>query len=998
MINHPSDTGNGFPEYETQKALTKQIMTILGNKEKTTGKEPKPAKKSKKTVGKQDLASRKEKAKPKKTAKPRSSAGPNKTQQDLKKQIMTILENREKTTGKESKPVKKAKKPPVKEESFSAKASKTTEKAKPKKTAKPRSSADPDKTQQVLTKRIMTILEKEEDVPTTEGKLEVKAEKPKIKDLEKVRALMRAVKKGRFKKVKRLVEEGVDVNQINRSFMDSKEDRIIVSNRRVFTPLTTAIWKGDEKIVKYLLEHGANPDGEEDNLIDTIYARRKDIVELLIEHGANVNQFVYTKRPLREAVRIGDIDIVKLLLKNGADVNQQDNYGQTPIDWAAYDNNIEIVKLLLKNGADVNQPANVGKIDIDGSTPFMSAVYAGDIDIIKLFLENGAKPTSKDLDSARQQGDREIIQLLEAKMSGAGVMGAMESALSQKLPSQEIPLDPESFAQLHNGRSPIREVLSSAPPPKETADQSIKLGFDLLEHGGDIQSVEAYFRKALELEPENITALTNLGVVLCKQGKYESAEIHLTKALRLCSDNQKLVEIRRNLAIALFKQNKIQGAENQVKAVLKINPNDADAQRLLELIIAEQHKSAEGKFQAPTRKQIKPVTEPEKPKEPSSADERFQAPTRKQIEPVTEPVASDVSPSGTQPAEKSIPSSGDQFFGLSKPDEAPKEPIMEEITSIKEAIDLAKLFAEKNDYESARKYLEKAVELDPHSELAHRNLAFVYEMLANCEEEKENKNNHLRKAKEHSEKADELKAAAGKQADKAPTTGQIDALFRPFDNGPAKPVSLPPGDSEQQIIVESDSTGKPGELPPPPSPRQDQSQLQPGEERVKIEGLPEGQIPKPVPAVPPPLPSPPFTDAEWATGQLRESEILKEHEQGIPPSPPTVPSIKTIPRIAEDEKKLKLTTEVQEQFTVCGGIFRSIVDNFTKISQEEMNELGRWVKRYTKLLLENPKVHFSHNTARDHLISLKKRGWVSNEVMMDFMEALKKYGGLKKAK
>jgi len=351
-------------------------------------------------------------------------------------------------------------------------------------------------------------------------------EKPKIKDPKKIRVLIKTVKKGKFEKVKRLVEEGVDVNK---------------------------------------------PDNK-------------------------------GKTPLWWAIYIGDIEIAKLLLEKGADVDKPDNKGKTPLWWAIHKGYIDTTKLLIENGADVNKPA------------LWWAINGNNIEIAKLLLEKGAKPTSKDLKTASQMGNETIIQLLEVKMAGAGVMGAMESALGQKPPvaKRAIPLEPKLFARLqHKGRPPIREVPSATTPPKEIAAQLIVLGSDSLDHDGDIQSAEKNFKKALELEPDNITALTNLGFVLCKQGKYRLAEIPFIEALRLCSDVQESAKIHMNLAIALFMQKKIQSAENQVKATLKINPNDADAQKLLELIIAKQRKSDEGRFQATTRKQIRSAVKPE---------------------------------------------------------------------------------------------------------------------------------------------------------------------------------------------------------------------------------------------------------------------------------------------------------------------------------------------------------------------------------------------------
>ena len=44
---------------------------------------------------------------------------------------------------------------------------------------------------------------------------------------------------------------------------------------------------------------------------------------------------------------------MKLLLEKGADVESKDQYGQTPLSWAAENGHEAVVKLLLEKGADV---------------------------------------------------------------------------------------------------------------------------------------------------------------------------------------------------------------------------------------------------------------------------------------------------------------------------------------------------------------------------------------------------------------------------------------------------------------------------------------------------------------------------------------------------------------------------------------------------------------------------------------------------------------------
>ena len=47
-------------------------------------------------------------------------------------------------------------------------------------------------------------------------------------------------------------------------------------------------------------------------------------------------------------------EVAKVLIANDADVNTKDNFGNTPLHWAAIRNATEVAKLLIDNGTDVN--------------------------------------------------------------------------------------------------------------------------------------------------------------------------------------------------------------------------------------------------------------------------------------------------------------------------------------------------------------------------------------------------------------------------------------------------------------------------------------------------------------------------------------------------------------------------------------------------------------------------------------------------------------------
>lgn len=170
-------------------------------------------------------------------------------------------------------------------------------------------------------------------------------------------------------------------------------------------------------------------------------------VKEAIDDGAGVNAIEsentkYT--PLHVAVvKEGKQEIVKLLLERGADIESKDQYGQTPLHWAAIKNDLEVLKVLVKKNANLNaknefgnsalhlavdhksdhalqilieEKANINITNDGNETPLHNAAFDGKIDIVKILLANGANTEVKDelgndfIHYALINGDIELVQ------------------------------------------------------------------------------------------------------------------------------------------------------------------------------------------------------------------------------------------------------------------------------------------------------------------------------------------------------------------------------------------------------------------------------------------------------------------------------------------------------------------------------------------------------------------------------------------------------------
>ncbi|CAA6653688.1 unnamed protein product [Spirodela intermedia] len=159
------------------------------------------------------------------------------------------------------------------------------------------------------------------------------------------------------------------------------------------TPLIWAAGHGQDKAVKVLLEHHANPNAHTDDditpLLSSVAAGSLPCLKLLIESGADVNVSAGGTTPLHVAADIGSTDLINSLLKAGADANAEDEDGLKPIQTAALRSNRKAVMILLpltfpiqKSKIGVTPEAKEKSLEAKsrGNESFKGGDYLGAID------------------------------------------------------------------------------------------------------------------------------------------------------------------------------------------------------------------------------------------------------------------------------------------------------------------------------------------------------------------------------------------------------------------------------------------------------------------------------------------------------------------------------------------------------------------------------------------------------------------------------------------
>jgi ankyrin repeat protein len=121
------------------------------------------------------------------------------------------------------------------------------------------------------------------------------------------------------------------------------------------TPLLRAAKTGDAKVVKLLLEHGANP----------LAAAGRGTTAILLAANVGTSESDRTGRRKTEA---GAIETIRLLMKAGADLNAADSQGRTAAHGAALWGLTEVIRFLHENKVDLTRK------DSRGLTPLQTAL------------------------------------------------------------------------------------------------------------------------------------------------------------------------------------------------------------------------------------------------------------------------------------------------------------------------------------------------------------------------------------------------------------------------------------------------------------------------------------------------------------------------------------------------------------------------------------------------------------------------------------------------
>lgn len=284
-------------------------------------------------------------------------------------------------------------------------------------------------------------------------------------DRSKMTPLARSALFGHAEAARTLIEAGADPNQVSK-------------NLHGRTAMDHAASQGRPKIVRLLLDHGANVNGER-ALERALRAEQSPTVKLLLEEGADPNQGY----AMLAAAECAPLDILARMVEAGGDTNQQSFESVL----AKATGSLAKVKYLVEHGALVSG------IDGHGRRALHASAFSGTVDVAEFLIDQGAEVDAKavhgqrPIDVAIQRGHAPMVGLLlrrGAETSFHTHVARGEAAEVQRLlkiqadlrdevvPGQASDLHPVHVA-IAFGRDEVLELLLAAGASADTTNRDV---------------------------------------------------------------------------------------------------------------------------------------------------------------------------------------------------------------------------------------------------------------------------------------------------------------------------------------------------------------------------------------------------------------------------------------------------------------------------------------------------------------------------------------------
>ncbi|XP_031562772.1 transient receptor potential cation channel subfamily A member 1-like [Actinia tenebrosa] len=299
-----------------------------------------------------------------------------------------------------------------------------------------------------------------------------------------------------------------------------------------FTPLHIAASRGREKIVKVLVDHGADVTIQDHDgnmpthiaareghaatlkaLLQSVSGKAISMEHVLRSNGTGSCLQLATRRsnveaakvciefkastsanlddttpPLHTACILGNMELLKSIVSSGASLEAEDIEGMTPILRACLNGNVEIIEYLINEGASL-------EAEVDAPSPLMCAVKRGHSDAIRLLLRRGSSVFVRDLHQ------RTCLHVAVWSDNEGTLDILLEDCLALINSRDKECNTPLHYAALNGNLKMILKLLDSGAD-NNLGDDEDKLPIHLAAEVGDLECFKALF----DINPESIHA------------------------------------------------------------------------------------------------------------------------------------------------------------------------------------------------------------------------------------------------------------------------------------------------------------------------------------------------------------------------------------------------------------------------------------------------------------------------------------------------------------
>ena len=208
-----------------------------------------------------------------------------------------------------------------------------------------------------------------------------------------------------------------------RGLLEADRPAVSVLDAKGLTPMHVAASRGQDKVIRLLLDYGADVSGPTESgewtpLVFASYRGHFNAAKLLIENGAETGR--KGGSPIHFAGQRRHRDICRLLVEHGAidELIESKDSETLALFRAAYSYDTDSVKEILAARPDL-----IDSVDTFGRTPLHEACTHGDSKTVRALLKSGADVSARDhsrqtpLDRAVAHNQRAVIALLEKHAS-----------------------------------------------------------------------------------------------------------------------------------------------------------------------------------------------------------------------------------------------------------------------------------------------------------------------------------------------------------------------------------------------------------------------------------------------------------------------------------------------------------------------------------------------------------------------------------------------------